>query len=578
MENALGNTSDEEVRVNEEIALDVKLEGTEEIEKQLDNIENRLDKIGEKADKVKAACSDDMKDDDEYEKPMAMSFAELEEMEKAAMQVNNAKMLTDTFAMLANNIMSSESEDKQGALVELANEYTKRVLDTMRAKERWQPLTDYVANWLADLRKQEKPMKTEDGVKYPKEDFAYTPSDQPSSWKLRMAEGRPGNITVAQLGRAAAAFSPGGFRGQKVEIPSGDVAAVKRRLRSEYEKLEAEIPESIAKENSLTVWKEADGTYRFLAVYSNNFRDSDNPPEIISSKSHQRFDDLLSKGQVPMPDLWLWHVPEWKIGQVTGHAYDDSGFALAYGVFDKGKEAIAEWLSKQDDIAVSHGMPNSSIVRDDNDASIIVEHITREISPLPAWAAANKLTSFVVLNKEADDVTIPENKRETLIAAGLSAETLAKVEEMNKDVAQQAKESGLEHKEETPVIETANESGAEEATSGDAVTPEVTPITREEVAEAISESTKEISDAVKVLIEQVSTLTKALAEQKEKEAKAPQPVGSILDLIRSQSAVGAKATELKEDELKTGVAEAKDAPPVVSPIPFINQLLTQKRQ
>lgn len=96
---------------------------------------------------------------------------------------------------------------------------------------------------LAWLREQAA-MKTEDGEKYPASAFAYVPhSDKPSTWKLRLWEDPTKKVTRAQLGRAAAALSPGGFRGQKVQIPSEDMSAVKRKIRSEYRKLDVEDEE-----------------------------------------------------------------------------------------------------------------------------------------------------------------------------------------------------------------------------------------------------------------------------------------------------------------------------------------------
>ncbi len=93
-------------------------------------------------------------------------------------------------------------------------------------------------------------MKTEGGVEYPASDYAYVPdTEQPSAWKLRLSPpGEPGKRSREQLGAAAAAFSPGGFRGQKVQIPSEDVAKVKEKIRSEYKKLGVEdmdIPEGV---------------------------------------------------------------------------------------------------------------------------------------------------------------------------------------------------------------------------------------------------------------------------------------------------------------------------------------------
>ena len=87
--------------------------------------------------------------------------------------------------------------------------------------------------------KEQAAMKTEDGVKFPAAAFAYTPDpEKPSEWKLRLWEDLEKKVTRAQLGRAAAALSPGGFRGQKVAIPSADLSAVKRKIRAEYRKLD----------------------------------------------------------------------------------------------------------------------------------------------------------------------------------------------------------------------------------------------------------------------------------------------------------------------------------------------------
>ncbi|MCK5236315.1 MAG: ChaB family protein [Deltaproteobacteria bacterium] len=93
---------------------------------------------------------------------------------------------------------------------------------------------------LAELKEQAS-MKTEDGVKFPAQAYAYVPDPEKSStWKLRLWEDLEKKVTRAQLGRAAAALSPGGFRGQKVQIPSADLSAVKRKIRAEYRKLDVE--------------------------------------------------------------------------------------------------------------------------------------------------------------------------------------------------------------------------------------------------------------------------------------------------------------------------------------------------
>ncbi len=103
--------------------------------------------------------------------------------------------------------------------------------------------------------------KTEDGQNFPASAYAYVPdSEKPSTWKLRMWEDPTKKVTRKQLGAAAAALSPGGFRGQKVEIPSEDLPAVKRKIRSAYRSLD--VPE-----DEMPRWvKEAGGEVRALVL------------------------------------------------------------------------------------------------------------------------------------------------------------------------------------------------------------------------------------------------------------------------------------------------------------------------
>ena len=85
--------------------------------------------------------------------------------------------------------------------------------------------------------------KTDDGVEYGPDAWLYVPDpNKPSTWKLRIKEVVKGRkqITRAQLGRAAAAFSPGGFRGRKVQLPPGEKEKVKNALVALYRKLGVE--------------------------------------------------------------------------------------------------------------------------------------------------------------------------------------------------------------------------------------------------------------------------------------------------------------------------------------------------
>ena len=83
--------------------------------------------------------------------------------------------------------------------------------------------------------------KVVDGKNLPASSFAYVPDpDKPSTWKLPIHDARHVGAAVAALGA--------GFRGQKVQIPQGDRAKVKAKVRAAWRKFHSgdeEIPAAI---------------------------------------------------------------------------------------------------------------------------------------------------------------------------------------------------------------------------------------------------------------------------------------------------------------------------------------------
>lgn len=75
--------------------------------------------------------------------------------------------------------------------------------------------------------------KTEDGVAFPKGDYAFTPDDTPSHWKLRLTSSPGGRPDPGIVGAAIAALGKG-FRGKKVQIPAAARAAVVARVRAAW--------------------------------------------------------------------------------------------------------------------------------------------------------------------------------------------------------------------------------------------------------------------------------------------------------------------------------------------------------
>ena len=319
------------------------------------------------------------------------------------------------------------------------------------------------------------------------------------------------------------------------------------------------------------LWKEDDGQYRWLARYSNNLRDQDDPPEIISTASHKAFVDAVDKGEAEYPELWLWHRPEWKWGQATWLAYDDSGFALAAGTVDRGKEKLALQVASipADQLRVSHGMPITSIKRDPDDPSVIVQHVTREISPLPAWAAANQHTGFYILQEVEQPMALPKDKRDRLVGEwGLPEDLLGQLEEANAEEAKAAQEAGVESKEKEaePDVDQPVEVEAE-AEDKDAdpepvadeqpepavdEPPAAEPVYRQELAEAMSA----LGQAFQALNEQVNALAGQVKELKE--SKAVEEEESLVDIF--QRAAGHPAARLDGR-----TSQAKDRPRETKP-------------
>ncbi len=285
---------------------------------------------------------------------------------------------------------------------------------------------------------------------------------------------------------------------------------------------EEPIKELPAARPGFTLWKE-NGAWRWLAIYSNNYRDQDNPPEIISEKSHKAFLDLVDSGAVDYPELWHWHTPGTSWGKADWLDYAD-GFAVASGYIYPGHEKEAEAVSQLDDIRVSHGMPSRFIVRNKQDPTIIDFHVTTEISDLPGFAAANPLTEFAVLNgKEQDNMAFTPEKRQYLVQAGLSEDAIKELEGNLAQKAQAAASAGLESKD----------------TSTDAAPPPVTepPVTeqpeyatRQEVAAAVADALKPLVDAIALMAGEVKSL-KESDEAKIAKAAAATPRASLQELI-----------------------------------------------
>ena len=325
--------------------------------------------------------------------------------------------------------------------------------------------------------------------------------------------------------------------------------------------------------NGLFVWKEGD-RYRWFAVYSNKYRDEDNPPEIISEKAHVQFIDMVDRGEVPYPELWHWHIPGTRWGVSDWLAFDqENGFSLASGFVDHGHEDEAKSIAELDEpLGVSHGL--FVLERNKDDETIIDKYVSDEISDLPLEAAANKLTGFSLIKAKEQDDMIPEEKKVHLRSVGMPESKIDEVESDLEAKASEADEAGLDFKEslENPEVEGKEEQPEAETTEEkeEVEVDDLTePASRQEVLEAI----KPITDSIVAMNETLDGLIKT-DDEKIKTVAEDTPAFSIAALVHQDlSVIGKNAAETDD---KDGPLENETDEKSITGVPWIDSMLVEK--
>jgi len=268
----------------------------------------------------------------------------------------------------------------------------------------------------------------------------------------------------------------------------------------------------------ITLWKDkATGKTRWLAAYSSNYLDDDYPSDILSKSAHLNFIDKVQNKELPYPELWLWHLKGTAIGEADYLFYDDeNGIAMATGFFYDGTDRIVKNISRMNTkLGTSHGM--TFVKRNENDEKVIDEYVTIEISILPLVAAANKMTSIYILDKEKNMMSTEQ--KDFLKNSGMSDDEIAAVESRNKQMADEnslrERKSIDEPKDESESVET-KESGA------DSVEPKAEESTESTVEETKEETVDEDAQAVTVgqLKSTIEYLTSVVTERLDNMEKA----------------------------------------------------------
>jgi hypothetical protein len=501
----------------------------------------------------------------------ATSFAELADAREARQMEDGVLDAVKMYPSLVSNILyNSEITDKSAAVDKLNAELSAIIQDGWKRKE----IQNMVKAVWSAAYKNDLPdsafLFVESGGEKDSEG-----KTTPRSLRHLPYKDKEGNVSLEHVQNAISRASQVKLKdGNKISSDkAASIQARARKILKSAQKSKAfEILESIKgffieeeespEEENFFIWKDTDtGRWRWLSAYSNNLRDREE--EIISEHSHLYFLDRVEKEQAPYPELWLWHVPQWKIGQADFLAYDDTGkgigFAIASGTIDDGKEDVAFWLSTQKDFKVSHGMPTYTIMRDPEDERIIVQHETREISPLPGVVAANERVVFM-LDKE-NDMSIPDGKKKVLAARGLPEDIIDDLEEQNSRTADKAIEDEIDAKEkddgvvEEPTAEVEDVEVVEETThvevedetdeteEEEVLDDEQSALNheaRKEIAEGLAAYLRPVLDNIdstmKALDERLSALEGEKAEEVEREEKE-------IDRLTPAASVGALLSE-----------------------------------
>ncbi len=596
---------------NKEIS-DFTLEDWQRVDQLvLESMEGYTKETGDKFDEeeVKSIFSTYSGDAVEVYQPYygATSYEEIDDIKAA--EEKAAEISSDVWKLptLVSNILgSTEIDDKGSAIRDLADELATRITaddeeddskekakrEDVSAADKKRAVAEYGNVTYADPTNKKYPIDTAEHIR--------------AAWnyihQAKNAAKYPDKGAAIKR-RIVAAW-------KRVIDKAGPPSAKELNLVEQFTSTVKElIAPLLPKEPELLIFKNKDDQWMWFARYSNNYRDRDDPPEIISKQSHLRFAEMVEKGLAPYPEIRLWHLPQWRFGKATWVGCDETAngsvFALAAGTVNKGFEQVAEYLSKVKEVRVSHGMPPSSIKRDPDDPTVIIEHVTTEISPLPAWAAANELTGFNMTTKEAP-MPIPDDKKKALITQWGFPETLLdQVEQMNADTAKEAAQAGLEKKEtaaevvgteiaatqtETPAVKTpAAEKPAEETTTEETVVEGATArhiiSAVAEVLEPIAKQVRAQSDIIKAQGELIETITKELTalkkgeEEKVKETIAQTPMASLSALLAQRVIGNPVAAVSKEDDLAKSkpkeTAPASASQPTI--VPFLNEMITGRR-
>lgn len=362
-----------------------------------------------------------------------------------------------------------------------------------------------------------------------------------------------------------------------------------------------EIVKSFGKKDQqqILVYKSADGPLRWIGIYSNSFKDRDE--DIISTSSHKLYSQLIMSGEVPTPDLLLWHEPYLALGKVDWVVFDEvsdnKGFAIAGGYIHPEAEEVVDFLIESPIVwGMSHGVPKSLLSRDED--GVIDFYFSTELTMVPIGYSRNQLTGFM----SYEDIKMDEREqksREKLAAIGVPEDMIDGIIDVTRELGSIANDADLESRssdlgdadtdDAAEDVDKADdtEGDAEDAANdvaekdGDAIKADDSANEEDERVDValkaimtVHERTERLEKAITGLEQKIETIAKAEEERiARKAAETPTvSLGSLADMVKS-SVVGAEEAKVdgRSSLAKSAPKEEADPGQGSTPFPIINQ-------
>lgn len=277
---------------------------------------------------------------------------------------------------------------------------------------------------------------------------------------------KDGTIVATAVGRMAAAFAARGdlegvqrtltvaFEKEQARQDRARLAAERKRRRAELQELRRRQRQArdVRRETderrgkSFSVFKQANGRYRWVLISSNAYRDRDQ--EIVSQKALEGAVAIADKTGYRGPLRW-WHVPGLDIGDCDFQAMHGR-FLIESGTF-RDERIGAAVARKAHALQASIGFKHA---RRDPDAAGVFHHIAIfERSLTPLGRASNALTRLVVKRNNHMDATKLQAFKQLLNDDTFLSELLSRVGETDEAMAN----AGVDFKEASPEADPVSE-------------------------------------------------------------------------------------------------------------------------